>query len=101
MVKVKKTPNTSNTSTTKIGAEWFVQRLSSALTPAELKAFIPDGHEIVMMLDTKAGCRVFTSSKRGDDAWEHEVLIPSERLVRQGGRELEFAPTRFRSCRAA
>ena len=74
---------------------------STALTPAELKAFIPDGHEIVMMLDTMAGCRVFTSSKRGDDAWEHEVLIPSERLVRQGGRALEFAPTRSRSYRAA
>lgn len=74
---------------------------SSTLTPSELRAFIPDGHEIVMMLDTKSGCRVFTSSKRGDDAWEHEVLIPSERLIRPVGRALEFAPTRSRSCRAA
>lgn len=47
---------------------------------AELKTFIPEGHQIVMMLGTKEGCRVFTSSRPDVDGWEHEVLIPAERL---------------------
>jgi hypothetical protein len=85
----------------KITAPLVSDQEPSALTPAELRAMIPDGHEIVMMLDTKSGCRVFTSSKRGDDAWEHEVLIPSKRLIRRVGCALEFVPTRSRPCRAA
>ena len=52
------------------------------MTPAELQTFVPEGHEIVMMLDSKEGCRVFTSSKPGDTRWEHEVLIPREILLR-------------------
>lgn len=74
---------------------------SAVLTPAELKAIIPKGHEIVMMLDTKAGCRIFTSSKRGDDAWEHEVLIPSDLLIRRVGCAIEFGPNQSRSFHAA
>ena len=51
------------------------------MNAAELKAFIPEGHEIVMMLDAKDGCRVFTSSKPHAGGWEHEMLIPSRRLI--------------------
>ena len=71
------------------------------MNAAELRAFVPQGHEIVMMLDTAQGCRLFTSSKRGDDGWEREVLIPRERLIRRDEHALEFAPTRRRSSRAA
>lgn len=42
----------------------------------ELKAVIPPGHEVVMMLRGKDGVRVFTSSRPHDVSWEHEVLIP-------------------------
>lgn len=71
------------------------------ITAKELKALIPEGHEIVMMLDAKDGCRVFTSSKRDADDWEYEVLIPAELLADPAGCELEFAPTRPRPSRAA
>lgn len=63
------------------------------MTSTELKAFIPEGHEIVMMLDAKDGCRVFTSSKRGANEWEHEVLIPAERFARRDPRD-SFLPIR-------
>lgn len=71
------------------------------MTTAELKTFIPPGHEIVMMLDAKDGCRVFTSSKPDDDGWEQEVLIPAHRLIHQADRALEFPPIRSRSSRVA
>lgn len=71
------------------------------MTAAELTAFIPEGHEIVMMLDAKDGCRVFTSSKPHAGGWEREVLIPSERLTHQGEHALEFPPIRSRTSRAA
>jgi hypothetical protein len=68
---------------------------------AELKAFIPEGQEIVMMLDAKEGCRVFTSSKPHAGGWEHEILIPSFRLIHQGEHALEYQPIRSRTSRAA
>ena len=71
------------------------------MTSAELKAFIPEGHEIVMMLDAKDGCRVFTSSKRDGNGWEHEILIPTVRLARRDEYAPEFAPIRPRSFQAA
>lgn len=70
------------------------------ITADELKAFIPEGHEIVMMLDAKDGCRVFTSSKRDGGGWEHEFLIPRERLLLDA-RALEFPAIRSGSSRAA
>lgn len=72
----------------------------SVLTPAELSAFVPDGHHIVMMLDAKSGCRLFTSPQLGD-SWEHEVLIPAESLIRLAGCAPEFASTQRPSCQAA
>lgn len=42
----------------------------------EIRAAIPPGHEIVMMLRANEGVRVFTSSKPHDVSWEYEVLIP-------------------------
>lgn len=68
---------------------------------AALKALVPAGHEIVLMLDSKEGCRVFTSSKPGEGGWEHEVLIPRDRLVPRDGCVAECPTTRTRSCRAA
>lgn len=42
----------------------------------ELKAAIPRGHVIVMMLRANDGVRVFTSAKPHDVSWQNEVLIP-------------------------
>ena len=71
------------------------------MTGAELKTCIPEGHEIVMMLDAKDGCRVFTSSKPYDGGWEWEGLIPSHVLTHRGARAFEFQPTLSQSSRAA
>lgn len=66
---------------------------------AELKAVIPAGHEIVMMLRTKDGVRVFTSSKPGDPSWEHEALIPHPRHT--SPRTNKSGPTFRASCLVA
>ena len=72
-----------------------------AMTSAELRIYIPEGHEIVMILDAKDGCRVFTSSKPRDDGWEYEVFIPLRRLTRPAECAFEFAPIRSGSSRVA